>query len=160
MEKAKIIKLPAGKMVKTQEFEDGSETFFKVMQKLWINVVDKHEDIFPRDFFQHTEDSAKCFWLYSIMGVETEKMNFEGFGIIDFAGGYYATATAVADDDTNFSQTVQEVKDWINKSDNIELDFSEGRNLMSQRPCGDDEGLETALGYVQVEVFIPIKIKQ
>jgi hypothetical protein len=157
MEKVKIIKLSAGKMIKTQEFEDGTESFFQVMQKLWLNVVDKHEDIFPRDFFQHTEDITKCFWLYSIIGIDTKEMNLNGFDLIGFNGGYYATATAIADDDEDFTQTVQEIKDWINDIEKIELDISPERNIMSQRPRGDDEKLANIIGYSQVEIFVPVK---
>ena len=46
MEKIKIIKIPASKMIKTPEFDPGSESFFQIMQKLWITVVDKHKTYF------------------------------------------------------------------------------------------------------------------
>ena len=162
MEKVKIIKLPASKMIKTPEFDMEGESFFKMMRKFWKNVVDRHQDIFPRDFMPIT-DAPKNFWLFSIMGIDTGKFNMEGFEIIDFEGGYYATATASdPDDGTNedFIKTIQEVKEWVNQSGSFELDFTETRLGLSHRTVGDDEELQKALGYVQVAIFIPIKIKK
>ncbi len=163
MEKIKIIKIPASKMIKTPEFDPGSESFFQIMQKLWITVVDKHKDIFPRDFMPFNDDTGKNFWLYSVMGVDMKKFNTDGFEIIDFEGGYYATATAIDPDDNseNLDKTIQEVKDWVIQSDGFELDFTKNRLFMSRRPLGDgdDEEVKKALGYIQLEIFIPIKIK-
>jgi len=80
----------------------------------------------------------------------------------DFEGGYYAVATARDPDDgttKSLDETIQEVKDWVIQSDVFELDFTKTRFIMSQRPRGDDEELHKAMGYVQVELFIPVKLK-
>jgi len=162
MEKVKIIEIPAGKMIKTSEYAPGSPDFFRIMQQLWVNVVDRHKDIFPRDFEAWNDDTNKGYWLYSILGVDTSKFNTSGFEIIDFEGGLYAAATAIDPDNDKDSmqKTIQEVKDWVNQSKFFELDFDMKRKrcFMSQRPLGDKA--ENTMDYVQVEIFIPIKKKK
>jgi hypothetical protein len=162
MEKVKVIEIPAGKMIKTPEYVPGSADFFRIMKQLWVNVVDRHTDIFPRDFEQWNDDTGKGFWLYSIMSIDISKFDTSGFEIIDFEGGYYATATAIDPDNDNESMqnTIQEVKDWVNQSKFFELDFDMKRNrcFMSNRPLGDKA--EDVMDYVQVEIFIPIKPKK
>ena len=162
MEKVKIIEIPAGKMIKTPEFNPPSEEFFRIMKQLWVNVVDRHTDIFPRDFMPHNEDTGKDYWLYSITGIDTGKFDTSGFEIIDFEGGLYATAVAIDPDDDNESlrSTIQEVKDWVNKSKFLELDFDMKRHrcFMTQMPLGDKA--KDVMDYAQVEIFIPVKSKK
>jgi len=161
MEKVKIIEIPAGKIIKTSEYAAGSPDFFRIMKQLWVNVVDRHTDIFPRDFEMWNDDTNKGFLVYSILGIDTSKFDTKGFDIIDFEGGLYATATAIDPDNDSESmqKTIQEVKDWVNQSKFFELDFDMKRNrcFMSQRPLGDKA--ESTMNYVQVEIFIPIKKK-
>ena len=163
MEKVKVIEIPAGKMIKTPEFAE-MEDFFRIMKQLWVNVVDRHIDIFPRDFYSKNEDTKMDFWLYSIMNIDIRKFDTSGFEIIDFEGGYYATATTIDPDNENTDESiqkaVQEIKDWVNQSNFFELDFNMKRNrcLMSNRPLGDKE--KDILDYIQVEIFVPIKPKK
>ena len=163
MEKVKIIEIPAGRMIKTPEFVPGSEDFFRIMKQLWTNVVDRHKDIFHRDFMPWNDDTGKGFWLYSTMGIDIEKFDTSGFEIIDFEGGYYATATAIDPDDGNtesMDKTNQEIKDWVNQSKFFELDFDMRRNrcFMTQMPLGDKA--KDVMDYAQLEIFIPIKPKK
>ena len=162
MEKVKIIHFPAGKMIKTPEFDIPSDEFFRIMKQLWVNVVDRHTDIFPRDFMPFNDDTGKNYWLYSISGIDIGKFDTSGFEIIDFEGGYYATATAIDPDNSKDSlpQTIQEVKDWVNQSKFFELDFDMKRTrcFMSQMPLGDNE--RDVMDYAQLEIFIPIKPKK
>ena len=159
MEKVKIIEIPAGKMIKTPEFVPRSEDFFRIMKRLWTNVVNRHEDIFHRDFMPWNDDTGKEFWLYSTLGIDIEKFDTSGFEIIDFEGGYYATAAAIDPDDGNtesMDKTNQEIKDWVNQSKFFELDFDMRRNrcFMTQMPLGDKA--KDVMDYAQLEIFIPI----
>ena len=162
MEKVKIIQIPAGKVIKTPEFDLTGDDFFRIMKQLWVNVVDRHTDIFSRDFMLFNDDTGKNFWVYSILGIDTEKFDTSGFEIIDFEGGYYAVATAIDPDDSDESlkNTIQEVKDWVNQSKFFELDFDMNRKrcFMSQMPLGDNA--KDAMDYAQLEIFIPIKRKK
>jgi hypothetical protein len=164
MEKVKIIRIPAGKMIKTPEFEIPEDEFFRIMKQLWVNVVDRHTDVFPRDFMPFNDDTGKNYWLYSILGIDVGKFDISGFEIIDFEGGYYATAIAIDPDNNEESlpNTIQEVKDWVNQSKCFELDFDMKRIrcFMSQMVVADDDELKNAMGYAQMEIFIPIKIKK
>jgi len=133
------------------------------MKQLWVNVVDRHTDIFPRDFYSKNADTEKDFWLYSIMGIDTGKFDTSGFEIIDFEGGYYATATTIDPDDgttENIDKATQEIKEWVSQSKVFEFDFDMKRNrcFMSNRPLGDKE--KEILDYIQVEIFVPIKRKK
>ena len=146
MEKVKVIEIPAGKMIKTPEFAE-MEDFFRIMKQLWVNVVDRHTDIFPRDFYSKNDDTGKDFWLYSIMGIDTGKFDTSGFEIIYFEGGYYATATTIDPDDgttESMDKATQEIKEWVNQSKFFELDFDMKRNrcFMSNRPLGDKEKIK------------------
>jgi predicted transcriptional regulator YdeE len=108
------------------------------------------------------DDTGKNYWAYLILGIDTGKFDTTGFDIIDFEGGYYATATAIDPDDSDESlqQTIQEVKDWVNQSKFFELDFvmSKNRCFMSNMPLGDHA--KEAMDYAQLEIFIPIKRKK
>jgi hypothetical protein len=133
------------------------------MKQLWVNVVDRHTDLFLRDFMPFNDDTGKNYWLYSILGIDDiGKFDTSGFEIIDFEGGYYATATAIDPDNSKDSlpQTIQEVKDWVNQSKFFELDFDMKRTrcFMSQMPLGDNE--RGVMDYAQLEIFIPIKPKK
>jgi predicted transcriptional regulator YdeE len=164
MEKVKIIKIPAGKMIKTPDFDPGSADFVSIMNQLFTNVVGRHEDIFQRVFMLWNDDPVKGFWLYSVMGIDIEKFDTSGFEVIDFEGGYYATATAIDPDDRkndeSIVETYQEIIDWVNQSKFFELDFDMKRNrcFMSQMPLGDKA--KGAMDYAQLEIFIPIKSKK
>jgi len=161
LQTVKIVKIPAGKGIKTPEFYPGDETFFPIMRKLWTQVADRHIDIFPRDFMPFNDDTGKSFWVYSILNIDISKFNTEGFEVIDFEGGLYATAITCDPDDnqSEYDKAVQELKDWVTKSNSFEFDFRPGRQFMTQMPAADDDALRSALGYAQMEIFIPIKIK-
>ena len=160
-ENVKIVRIPAGKMIKTPEFQIGDSAFFTVMKKLWTQVADRHQDIFPRDFMPENDETGKHFWLYSIMGIDTGKFNTEGFEIIDFEGGLYAVATTIDPDESSadLEKAIQELKGWISQSECFEFDFRPGRSFMTQMPAADDNELRRAMGYAQIDIYIPIKIK-
>jgi hypothetical protein len=168
-EKVRIVNIPSGKMIKTPEFEIGSEEFFQIMKKLWAQVVDRHEkDIFPREFMLFNDETGKNFWIYSITNLDTSKFDLEGFEIIDFEGGLYATATVIDppyDNGVSLQKVLQELKDWVFQSENFDEDFSicplkshKYRCFMSQMPIADNEEFKNALGYEQLDIFIPIRI--
>ena len=126
IEKVRIVKIPAGKMVKTPEFEIGSPEFFQIMRKFFAQVAGRYEDIFPRDFMLFNDETGKNFWLYSIMNLDTSKFDLEGFEIVDFEGGLYATATTIDpshDSGVNLQKVLQELKDWVYQSENFDFDI-------------------------------------
>jgi hypothetical protein len=162
LQTVKIIRIPSGKIIKTSEFKIPGDDFFTIMKKLWTQVVDRHTDIFPRDFMPFNDDTGKNFWVYSILGIDISKFDTEGFEIIDWEGGLYATATTFDPDDKHpdLGKAIQELKDWVNQSNGFELDFRKGRNFMTQMPAADDEEVKNAMGYAHLDIFVPIKIKR
>ncbi|WOO35869.1 hypothetical protein R2R35_19025 [Anaerocolumna sp. AGMB13020] len=88
-----------------------------------------------------------------------DKVDTKGFEIIDFLGGLYVSAIAKDDNIEDLMKTINDLKIWINEH-NFELDFRSGRYRMTRRITSDktSEVLEQALGYGQLEVFIPITI--
>jgi len=160
MEKVKIVKIPASKMIVSPEFEMEGEKFFQVMQGFWRNVVDRHKDIFPRDFLLIDPKTGKANWYFSAMNIDTGKFDTTGYEIIDFEGGYYATATAIDENMDSFDQTFNEIRNWVQQSKSFEIDLRKNRLYMTQMPVPDDDELKTAMGYEQLEIFVPIKIRK
>ncbi|MDF2544083.1 MAG: hypothetical protein K0S47_3801 [Herbinix sp.] len=89
-----------------------------------------------------------------------DKVDTKGFEIIDFFGGLYVSAIAIDENIDDLMKTIDSLIQWIDEQDNFELDYRPGRYRMTRRFTSDEtsEVIEKALGYGQLEVYIPIKI--
>ena len=151
MEKIKIVEIPASKMVSSGGFNFGDEA----MERFVRDILTRHKDIFPRDFMWHKPSTGKIYWYVSIMNLDIDTKDFE---IVDFEGGFYAVATAIDPDDgsPDMGQTIQEVEEWVRKSDFFELDYRDDHQMLTHMPAPQTKSI---MGYAQLEIFIPIKTK-
>lgn len=78
---------------------------------------------------------------------------------MNFFGGLYVSAIAIDENIDDLMKTIDNLINWVNVQDNFELDFRPGRYRMTRRFTSDEtsEVIEKALGYGQLEVFIPVK---
>jgi hypothetical protein len=88
-----------------------------------------------------------------------DKVDTKEFEVIDFLGGLYVSAIVIDENIDDLIATINHLKNWVNEQDNFELDFRPGRYRMTCRLTSDKTSkvIKKALGYDQLEVFIPIK---
>jgi hypothetical protein len=156
-ENVRIVKIPSGKMISSGEFGWGNhDVFYRLMDE--IKILD---DIFPRVFLFHIQKTNKFIYCYSVMNFDIGIIDSKGLEIIDFEGGFYATAVAIDifDNPASLSQVQGDIEKWVWQSNGFELDYK-NRDLLTQMPYADDDEFKKALGHYQLDVFVPIKIKR
>ncbi|MDR0302650.1 MAG: MerR family transcriptional regulator [Treponema sp.] len=79
------------------------------------------------------------------------------YNIINFEGGLYAAVMAVDEDENMITQIEKGVYKWLETS-GFELDEDSGRRRISQMVNATNE-IKTALGYNQLDIFVPVKIR-
>lgn len=148
----RIVGLPACRMV-TSGVKQGDK--HERFDKMWTRLDAKRKDRFyPRDFMYHDKEKGGSVWCYAIEDWVTEK-DTEGFKIIDFEGGLYATSI-VHDFDVNETiRAYNGIKEWIAKHENLMLDEWPGHYVMFHVTSPDTYNI---LGYRQVEYFFPIRV--
>lgn len=145
----RIVELPACRMVTSGPKKNGN---FKRFEKMWTKLDEKRKDKFsPRDFM--VENGGPVWW-YAIEDWVTEK-DTEGFEIINFEGGLYATAVTHNWDDKIVVKAFNDLKEWLAEQDRFSYDDRPGHYVMFH-VNGPDAKL---LGYTQAEYFFPIKLK-
>jgi hypothetical protein len=153
MEKAKIITLPKCRMVTS-----GLKGDQKKFNKMWMKLDKKRKDkFFPRDFMFFDEKTQKNVWLYALEEWVTEK-DTEGFEIIDFKGGIYATGIAPQKPYEEGLKVFNVIKDWVNSGKAFALDRNEKRPDFWH--VVGTSVTDKALGYRQIEIFVPIKLRK
>jgi hypothetical protein len=121
----------------------------------WISGNEADSPFISPDFLCFNEP-MNFLWLKLL---PDDKVDTKGFELIDFSGGLYVSAIAMDENIDDLLKTIEHLKTWVNEQDNFELDFRLGRYRMTCRFTSDEtsEAFEKALGYGQLEVFIPIK---
>ena len=130
----------------------------KKFNKMWSKLDKKRKDkFFPRDFMFFDEKTQKNVWLYAVEEWVTEK-DTEGFDIIDFKGGIYATGIAPQKPYEEGLKVFNVIKDWVNSGKAFVLDRNEKRPDFWH--VVGTSVTDKALGYRQIEIFIPIKLRK
>lgn len=146
MEKVRIYEMPACKMVSSQcgMFGDGKLERFNE----WFSSLPR--PMFPKDFMFYDQQQEGFIWYY----IYNEGMNVpQDFSIIDFPGGLYAVATDVDGQDS--SETITTIKNFIEEKGCFEEDAS--RSYLGNIPTPPSAC--KAMGYEQMDYYVPIKIK-
>jgi len=152
MEKVKIITLPKCRMVTS-----GLEGDQKKFNKMWNELDQKRKDkFFPRDFMFFDEKTQETVWLYAVEEWVTEN-DTKGFEIIDFEGGIYATDIAPQKPYEEALKVYNVIQDWVNSSKAFALDVNEKRPQLWH--VVGTSLTDKALGYRQIEIFVPIKLR-
>lgn len=148
MEGIRIVKLPPARMVTSGE--KSLEEFDN-----WWSEVDKErkDKFFPRDFMWFDEEEKRLVWFYALPYDET---NIGEFDTIEFAGGLYAVAISKDQDDADGERVYAGIKEWVKNSGVFTLDEGPGHYTMFHVITPDE--VYKALGYRQLDIFVPIKI--
>lgn len=161
METIRIIEFPACKMVSSGYAKEAENPFGPAGQLTkfnnWWSALDKQrqDKWFMRDFMMYERSNNSLIWFYALpdqLQVETD------YEIIDFPGGLYAAATAILDDVADEQAVYGAIKQWVAESDNFELNEYEGHYDLSHSLTSSE--LQDQLGYAQLEIYVPIKLKK
>ena len=156
MEGIRIIEIPKCKMVSSGEVpeDEAGEDFFDGKFTKWFGNLTI--DIFPRDFLLRNPQNKKLVWYYALPeNCNIDTMDFE---IINFWGGLYATAVSIDGNDEDGIKVFNGIKEWVEKSGCFELDERENHDHMFNIITSPKA--KQAMGYEQLEIYVPIKIKK
>ncbi len=106
------------------------------------------------DFMWH--ENGKTVWIWAIAD-EVAESDAAPYEIIEFEGGLYAAAVSIDGDDDINGRVYDGIKKWVEAS-GFELDERPGHQALCNMIYPLNE-IKTALGYHQLEIYVPIKIK-
>ena len=122
----------------------------------WFSNIKNEENgrIFPHDFMSYDEQAKKMRWYFILpKGME----DTGGYQTVNLTGGIYAAAVCVDGDDSDGERVYADIKKWVNESEVFEMDERPGHYTMFHVITSDD--VYDALGYRQMDIFVPIKKK-
>ena len=108
------------------------------------------------DFLWFEED-MKAVWIWAVEDWVTEK-DTAPYELIEFEGGLYAVAMSVDGDDDIGGRVYAGINKWLETS-GFELDERPGHRTMCHMVNPTDE-IKDALGYHQLDIYVPIKIRK
>ena len=148
MEGIRVVKLPAARMVTSggKDLKDFDN---------WWSALDKErkDKFFPRDFMYFDQEEKQLIWFYALADDTTDTGEYDS---IDFPGGLYAAAISKAEDDVDGKRVYDGIQEWITKSAVFALDERPGHYTMFHVVSPDE--VYEALGYRQLDMYVPIKI--
>lgn len=108
------------------------------------------------DFLWFEED-GRAEWIWAVRNGVTEE-DTAPYKLITFEGGLYASAMSVDGDDDIGGRIYEGIQAWVAGS-GFEPDQRPGHRTMGHmvNPTGE---IRQALGYDQMEIFVPIKIRE
>jgi len=155
-----IVEMPPCRMVTSglitgqTDSDDKSRRFDEMWGRLGSRIADK---INPRDFMYHDEEQNKNVWLFLLEYWMTEA-DTEGFEIITFDGGLFASALADSWEYSEYDRVYKGIKAWLARQDCLELDEGHGRHLLYHFAGPHSEQM-SKLNLGRVRYFVPIKAK-
>lgn len=135
--------------------DDGSRRFDEMWGRLGSRIADK---INPRDFMYYDEEHKKSVWLYILEDWMTEA-DTEGFEIITFDGGLFASALADSWEFSEYDRVFKGIKAWLARQECIEHDESHDRRLLYHF-AGPHSAQMKEWNYGKVRYFVPIRTKK
>ena len=151
----RVVEIPRCRMVSSGYFNDLGEVLGSF--DIWFSKCDKMRkgiSFSPLDFMFFEAD-GRGMWLYAVEDWVTEK-DTNGYEIIEFEGGLYANAVSIDGDDDIGGRVYMGIKEWIDNS-GFELDEREGHRTMCHMIVG--EKMNRGLGYKQLDIFVPVKLR-
>lgn len=107
------------------------------------------------DFLWFEED-GRAMWIWAVEDWVTEA-DTAPYELITFEGGLYAAAMAVDGDDDISGRIHSGILEWLEDS-GFEPDDRPGRRAMCHM-VNPTEEIKAALGYHQLEIYVPVKIR-
>ncbi len=160
----KLRKAPEVSIIRINPFKalsSGLDTLDNVMG-CFQQWQEEHNHLFKKmiygapDFLWFEED-MRAVWIWAVEDWVTE-VETAPYELIEFAGGLYATAVSVDGDDDISGRVYNGILKWVEGS-GFELDEYPGHRTLCHMLNPTDE-LKDALGYQQLEIYVPIKIKK
>ena len=147
MDTVRIYEIPDCKMVVSGGgmFGDG------VLEMFMEWMEGQKRSLFPRDFLSF--DGQNFIWYY----VYEEGMEVpEDLKIVDFKGGLYAVATGRDGDDADAQDAKRAIEEFIRTGGCFERDCGRAElgNIITTPTA------EAALGYHQMDYYMPIRVKK
>ncbi len=155
----RIIELPACKMV-TSGPANGPDAFAPEGALMrfceWFTEFDKErvDRFYPRDFLWSPPDGG-FQWGYAVPGMPEDTGGFE---VIDFPGGLYAVAISVDADGKDHNRIYKGIQKWVKKSGCFVLDETDNRRSLGN--ITSPEFVKEIMGYGQMDLYMPIRIKE
>jgi hypothetical protein len=120
----------------------------------WWSEVDKQrvDKFYPRDFMYHDSAKNQLVWLYAL---PPEAIDTCPYALIDFAGGLYAVAVSVDQDDVDGERVYQMIQEWIKNTDYFELDESPDRPSLFH--VITSKSARAKMNYGQLDIYVPIR---
>lgn len=159
MHSIRIVEFPACKMA-TSGYSTEAEPFAEDGQLMrfgdWWSAYDKtrRDKWFPRDFLMFERENKALIWFYALPEGEEADCPFD---IVDFEGGLYAASVSIDGDYDDEQAVYGSIKAWVAGSEGFALDERPGHYDLSHTITSAEA--EKALGYRQLEIYVPIKIK-
>lgn len=153
----RIVELPQCKMVSSgcsTEQNPFAENGLLMRFNRWWSALDtqREDKFFPRDFMWFDRENGGLVWYYAITSPPED---MQGFELIDFPGGLYASAVSKDGDDVDGTRVYNGIKDWIHHSGCF--DINEYPDHYDMFHVITSKTAFKALGYNQLEIFVPIK---
>jgi DNA-binding transcriptional MerR regulator len=151
-----IVEMPPCRMVTSGPLTDDDELnrFDAMWGRLGSRIADK---INPRDFMYHDVEYNKSVWLFLIEDWMTEA-DTEGYGIITFDGGLFASAIADSWEFSEYDRIYKGIKAWLARQEHLELDEKSNRHLLYHFAGPHSEQMKE-WNYGKIRYFLPIKLK-
>jgi len=154
-----IVEMPPCRMVTSGylnvESDDAHRRFDSMWGRLGSRIADK---INPRDFMYHDAEQNKLVWLFMLEDCMTET-DTEGFEIIPFDGGLFATALADSWEFSEYERVYKGILAWLSQQEHLELDESTYRHLLYHF-AGPHSTQMREWNYGKIRYFVPIKTRE
>lgn len=152
-----IVEMPQCRMV-TSGLLDGEDELNR-FESMWMRLGSKISDkINPRDYMYYDEKHKKNVWLYMLEDSMDED-DTEGYSIITFDGGLFASAIADSWEYSEFERINKGIAQWADNQENIKLDKSSDRHVLYHFAGPHSEQMKN-WNYGKVRYFVPIKISK
>jgi len=153
----RIIELPACKMVWSGISKSESDWEEGGLLRCFSNWFSARDSLLAvRDLLWYDTEQGGFAWGWAVDAVPDDT---DGFPVMDFAGGLYATIVSVDADGKDHDRQRAALLKWIRKSGCFALDVGASRYEAGHILVGTPQ-LKNAMGYHQMELYVPIRIKE
>lgn len=157
MSDIRIVEFPKCRMVSSGYSSAGMEEDGRLKEfERWMNAYDKQrvDRWFSREFMMYGREEKAVIRYYAIPDNATVDCEFD---VIPFEGGLYAASVVFTDDFKEEQRVYSDIKEWVYSSAVFELDERPGHYDLSH--VITPASVHDAMGKSQLEMFVPIKIK-
>lgn len=154
----RVVELPACRMVTSGTCTDlecfAPDGLLMSFGDWWAQLDARRTDrFFPRDFMWHDEELKGLVWWYALPDDTTPPA---GWKTVDFRGGLYATAACRDQDEADGERVAAAMRRWVDTSGALEYDDTRGHAELFR--VITPQAAAEALGYQQLERFLPVRI--